>query len=354
MRTNHGRLDRLHDRLTARERAKLVLRAWKQGKDEDPWVTLTMPDHQAREYNRLITLMNGVNIRLGALIAVHYEAGLVLSQRLGWLSTIVLYEANMDSVRLFLRAHVKRPITESEYAEQARRARDELIPVAELAEEEADNNEDWGPEDVETGEDGEERVSEAAWERVKKERIKALRQLVREGELEGRKTGKGLAIRASSYYGRRGEDVPVLWDCDGFAGVEMLPDSRAEEVERWRRSQELLEESMERLGDARGGSGDGSDRRGLREIIEDKIKSELGYVWADLWAATRVIDEVAAEFDGEDPLLPEVRETLREVRERLEELLQGIKDRLGGLDLPEPDVEMMEELRTAAGLPEPH
>ena len=93
-----SRLDRLAESLTARERAVLILQAWKEGKREDRSWRWTMPDEQAVEFNRLIDLMNGVNIRLGPLvIALRLEVD-KLSLRLGWLSTIALWQLHAYTI----------------------------------------------------------------------------------------------------------------------------------------------------------------------------------------------------------------------------------------------------------------
>jgi len=47
--------------LTAKERAILVLRAWKEGMPEDPQIRHKMPSEQGPEFNRYISLTNGVN-----------------------------------------------------------------------------------------------------------------------------------------------------------------------------------------------------------------------------------------------------------------------------------------------------
>jgi hypothetical protein len=59
-----SRLGRLSQDLTALERATLVLRSWKDGREEDLSWRYTMPQSQGHEFNRPIELMNGVNVRL--------------------------------------------------------------------------------------------------------------------------------------------------------------------------------------------------------------------------------------------------------------------------------------------------
>ncbi len=63
-----SRLDRVYPALTAKERARLVLQAWKDDGEGDSLVRTTMPPDQAREFNRYIGLMNGANQKLGAYL----------------------------------------------------------------------------------------------------------------------------------------------------------------------------------------------------------------------------------------------------------------------------------------------
>lgn len=55
------RSGKLFAALTARERAVLVLRAWKEGREPDPQIKATLPSGQITEYNGLIDLMNEVH-----------------------------------------------------------------------------------------------------------------------------------------------------------------------------------------------------------------------------------------------------------------------------------------------------
>jgi hypothetical protein len=78
--------------LTARERALLVLRAWKEDKEDDPSWRSTMPESQVRTFNRYIGLMNGVNSRVGVYSLVVRQEVEKLSLRFGWLLTFLLWQ----------------------------------------------------------------------------------------------------------------------------------------------------------------------------------------------------------------------------------------------------------------------
>ena len=84
------RIGKLFGSLTARERGVMALRSMKECTDGDPEIKQTMPDSQTREFNRLVSLMNGVSRDLGPHVllmkALVGQAGI----RLAWLLTLNL------------------------------------------------------------------------------------------------------------------------------------------------------------------------------------------------------------------------------------------------------------------------
>jgi hypothetical protein len=89
--TGKLRVERLYDRLTARERAIMVLRSWKEGKDEDMAWRYSMPWEQEGEFNRLIELMNGVNVHLAPFAFATAPEVDKLGLRLGWMAAFTLW-----------------------------------------------------------------------------------------------------------------------------------------------------------------------------------------------------------------------------------------------------------------------
>jgi len=80
----------------------------------------------------------------------------------------------------------------------------------------------------------------------------------------------------------------------------------------------------------------------LEEVPKEKIVSEAQYVWPQLGACRQVIDEVAEEFDGEDPCKPEFRQILDTTMSRILSLsdpAQILAHFLGPFDLPDPTEE---------------
>jgi hypothetical protein len=130
---SEGRINKLYPELTARERAVLVLRAWKRDEREDPRIRNLMPGWQEREFNRYIDLMNGVNALSGPIIGLRALVDM-LGLRLGWLRALDLWALSMAQVATYIALETKEPITESEYRERLEAAREEMVPVGEFAE----------------------------------------------------------------------------------------------------------------------------------------------------------------------------------------------------------------------------
>ena len=79
--------------------------------------------------------------------------------------------------------------------------------------------------------------------------------------------------------------------------------------------------------------------------LAESLREGVPWCWQELHAADMVLEEVAEEFDGEDPLVPAVRRILDKTRQDLVEL----KPLLGFVDveveLSEPDEERVTFLR---------
>jgi hypothetical protein len=68
-----------------------VLRSWKEGKDEDMAWRYSMPWGQEGEFNRLIELMNGVNVHLAPFVFATAPEVDKLGLRLGWMAAFALW-----------------------------------------------------------------------------------------------------------------------------------------------------------------------------------------------------------------------------------------------------------------------
>ncbi len=350
------RLENLYAELTAKERGILVLGAWKEGKDEDRGWRTRMPQSQGREFNRYIDLMNGVNHELGLyLYGVHQEAE-KLSLRLGWLGTLALWGMLNVQLGSYLVGETKEPITESEHRARVEEERAKLVPVKELGDLLTGRHEDWADDELES----ESVVKPKAWERVEREKVRELTRLVEEGVLQGEGQGRRLRVQAGSFYDWLEEEVPV-WPESAF-DFEVLPDDEAEEVARRRRERDgalkaqrhgpslplMYMEGWPEILRAAAEVREQPEANTLDELLElhkTILREGIEKRWRELGAAKAVIEEVAEEFDGEDPVLPRVRQALEDTEERLRGVHKGLLDYVERFELPEPGEEALAEVR---------
>lgn len=93
MRKAEKRVDDLFKALSAKERARLALRAFKEGKRGDDRLIPTMPPDQAGEYAGLMACIDKVNFILGPMIGMLGLEIRGLFSQLGWLATLNLLVA---------------------------------------------------------------------------------------------------------------------------------------------------------------------------------------------------------------------------------------------------------------------
>lgn len=82
-------------------------------------------------------------------------------------------------------------------------------------------------------------------------------------------------------------------------------------------------------------------------VVENMHQGMRGWqvsLWQELRSIDIVVNEVAEEFDGEDPLLPTMRRLVEKTRRDLT-LLHKALDQMEPLELPEPDEDSMELAR---------
>ncbi len=358
------RVDRLFPALTAKERATLVLRAWKEDADEDRLVRSTMPDRQGPEFNRYIDLMNAANGKLGPFVLLLDALAGRIGLRLGWLSTLHLWSLRSFDIASYIWFHTKEPVTESEHTRLAQERRAEMAPADELAELLVERFKGWADEDLEPSAEpvGEPLINDGAWNRVLAEKKKELARLVQEGVLTGRRQGKRLLVNVGVFYDWLDEPTPVRpeWGKD----FEVFPDDQAEKVrllkeermharESFRQGPTLFADStFFENGERR--EGQGSGRAWGDEIataLTDRLREGITECWSQLRAAELIIATVAEEFGGEDPLAPAVRSVLDGLRQELAGLHGDAQKYTGAFDLPEPDEALIQRLRDAVDLP---
>ncbi len=329
-----SRLDKLWPALTARERAVLVLRAWKEDREPDARVTWTMPDEQANEYNRLIRLMHGAS-ELGVVLmwleAVLRQAELKHS----WYMTLVLIAAEMRKVAFWLAFDATEPITESAFRERLANGRGNVLSLNDAA------------ELLVPGE------ADAGYARAVKVKRREMTTAIAAGALRARGNGSRARIAAGDLYDWAGLEFKAVTAYG--ANFDVHPDAEAEEVAGMQARRERLDRAVGRWLDdglpmlARGAVSEEPDHdrigqsfaHGLAASMREMVR-ELGEHFAALEAVAR---EVAAEFGGEDPLQPEARATLVECTARLQSLAEDSSPYVKGVAPGQPDEEILAKVR---------
>ena len=353
--SGNQRLDKLYPALTAKERALLVLRAWKEEREEDLQVRRTMPSSQTHEFNRYIHLMDAANEDLGKYIVALNGVANQLGLKSAWLASLQLWGIRIWELATYIVLHTNEPVTESEHRRLVEKARAEMVPLADLAEVLVESYDGWTEADMEPREDPDDGpvVRQRAWNGMVAEKKRELTRLVEEGTLAGRRSGRRLLINNGSFYDWLGEPVPVRPDWGN--GYDVLPDDQAERVERLKKERLDAQEAVSR-----------SPTSPLLEFLEDRLgrrvterqerwdeamaalreslREGIPWCWQELRAAEAVLDEVAEEL-GEDPLLPPVRQVLDKTRNDLVELHALLRFVDAEAELPEPDEERVEWLR---------
>jgi hypothetical protein len=353
--SGNQRLDRLYPALTAKERALLVLRAWKASQEEDVAVRRTMPADQGLEFNRYIHLMNAANLDAGKYIAVLKGIAGELNLKAAWLASLQMWGIRVWDVWVYIAVHTNEPITESEHRRLVEEARAEMVPVTDLAEMLVERYDAWTEADMEPAEDPVDGtvVKDKAWNRMVAEKKRELTRLVGEGVLAGKRRGRGLLINNGSFYDWLNEPVPV---CPEWGkGYDVMPDDQADEVESLKkarlRAQEAIAASpaspiLERLEEAVGRTVTERQERWdeATAALREQLREGVPWCWREVRAVETVLQEVAEEF-GEDPLLPPVREVLDKTRRDLADLHLLLDFVDAEAELPEPEEERVTFLR---------
>ncbi len=228
------RLERLYPALTAKERARLILRAWKAGKEPDPKIRWTMPANQTCAYNQLIGLLCASE-NLTKFIAIVAQMLEELSLRWCWLAS--LHSAALDACAL---------------AESA--------------------------------------LASVPGQKEKRALVRALRPQ--------------MARFALSLY----DDDP-----------------------RWTETKD--DDTSFVTGDR------------IAQMLIEGMRVTWPVRWRELRAAEILVDEIAQEFDGEDPLPVDARALLDHCRGDLCDLKKRIEPYTGELAQEEPGNELLERLR---------
>ena len=165
-----------------------------------------------------------------------------------------------------------------------------------------------------------------------------------EGRLTARGKGKRLKVQLGAFDDLMGRATRVL--PDDYHRFRLLPNSQADEAERERQDLQRLQGVL----DGTSPTGDGKrDGLGLPAKFSEALRKRIAYELISCWVQVRtvevVLEGIAGEFGGADPLRPQVRDELEETKQRL----LTLQERLRFLDmevvLREPLAEEVEELQ---------
>ena len=346
-----SRLARLAPSLTAQERAILILEAWKDDRPEDPSWRRSMPPEQSSAFNRYIDLINTANPILGHLITALYHQARELELREVWMIDLTLWQEHVDEIREAVRLAVEEPITQSDYEAKLVAAREEWVPVEEIAAFLAGYRDDWTEDDYEETEDGRQ-LSDAAWERAVADEVKGLRKLVSDGTLPSRGRGKAMKLRSDAvcHFGHEVDAAP-----EDYLSYRVLPDEQSEAIDVERGRLQRLQDALDRTD----GTAEDEEFRVLPEEIRTRVGESMasGLIapWVELRCVDAVLNEIGEQFNGIDPLRPVLREKLETTRQKLLTLKEHLL--VFGMDvvLREPAEEELEEIREfIASIPTPN
>jgi len=340
--TLETRLGKLYPALTARERALVVLRTWKDGRETDPRSRLDVPAAQVAEYNRLIDLMNAVNRGFSMVLIILDEQLTHIELKAAWLSYITYTAKHVRALAAYI-FETKEPITPSARRERGAHRRAELLTLDEAARLLAARHA-FADDDM-ADEDGERSPTDAAWERVCEAKRRAIRAAVGTGELCA--TGKGARTRVAVGALCDWAALPVDVEPDWGLEFDVRPDADEAAVQEARETRALLRKLVERVCPADDwpiapatSSADPDDdilATSLGRALAGAIVSQVLSSWQQLRAIEVVVAEVAQEFDSEDPLGPRARDRIDDAKARVGKLAEELRPYVGALALPEPD-----------------
>ena len=140
------------------------------------------------------------------------------------------------------------------------------------------------------------------------------------------------------------------------AGWQVFPDEDADEVAVLREDRKALERLLSRGGwvelpldleDVPLEPETGDDEVRLLGCV---VRDDLGSLWVQLRACEDVLATYAQEFNGEDVLIPKMRERADETRARIVALAEDFRPYAGAWELPEDHSEATARMRELAGM----
>jgi hypothetical protein len=231
-----------------------------------------------------------------------------------------------------------------------------MVPASDLAEMLAEEYDGWTDSDLEPQKGGgEPQVTDAAWERVLGEKEGEIARLADQKVLVGIRKGRRLHVNMGSFYDWLGKPVPLFPDW-GWE-YQVFPDTQADEVRRLQEARRHTQEECRlaplslvldlprprrKTRRPREASPRGEE---IAEAVGTRLREGIQLGWRELRSIELVLEELAGEFDREEPIRPWEREALDDGKKRLEELHLAAQTYVGPFRLPGPDEKEMEQVR---------
>ncbi len=335
MSASDNRLQKIFKVLTAKERAIMRLRWFKEDAEEPAELLQTTPWEQIGEINRLARFGDATQHEVswyGTWLQTRLDA---INVRFGMVDCLRLWGLHADQLRTRLVCDAGEPVTRSEYDARLAAARVERLPVSALAE--LLSEADLDAEDLD----------DRQYDQRVRDHERELRRLVAERTLPGTGRGRGLQITAGAFYDWRGEPAPVV--PEWALGFEVFPDQAAEEVQRLRAQREALHELLAQAPCPSPLDAMAEDGRSNIDILGRNlvrlVAGELTGAWSELLAIEQIVKDASERFEGEEPLHPDARQLLEETKAAAAGLRESLSPWFGDLLLPdEPDERVVEAL----------
>jgi hypothetical protein len=328
---NDKRLDRLYPALSAKERAILILKAQKAGKPQDAALTASTPSQQHAEVNRLIGLMNAVNVELALSILLLQSSIHQTELKCAWLASLRTAAIEFEALASYIVREGKEPITASALGVRADELGAELASLDELADALVEEYDGWKKGDR----DEHGQPNDVAWERVWKAERARMVSAVASGALPARGKGKRARVTWGDFARWSGQEQRVFpeWGYE----YEVYADAEARRVEAKLRERRFVEGVIRKRPDVlrcRPGEepvfawerNPQSDKPSLVDALLETVPSEVRNRWSELRAIDIVVAEVAEEFEGEDPLDETSRRMLDQAGDDLRVVAEGLAE----------------------------
>lgn len=334
-----GRVNRLSQVLSARERFQALLALYKRGEKLPLQLINEAPVSQADDLSRFISAGMGVNVGFNMHLDVTAERLRTLSALMLVANTRRRWGCQTWLTRVYLRDFSPEPILRADLPQRRREAGQELVPLEEVA--------TWAETEDEEA------------------RFRELEEAVASGELKAQQDGDRVLIAHGDYCRWAKEEVPVYPRLG--PGFDVRPASERKQVEHHLEQRSALIEALDASPQAwswrvhqdfyakvRVATG----REELEEVqltigeedgcLSEVIRQSVVSTYQSLRSMEQVIDEASETCLAEEDIAhPAIREELTRQLERLAELYAEAISLLPTppFDLPEPGERELSSMR---------